>query len=532
MRQSNSTVRCIDIPIEELHSITEAVNSSNLPKEIASKINLIIATIEYLYQVIEDKSAAIGRLVRMIFGAATESARNIVGKVKESEKAVPEQAQADKPKIKGHGRNGASAYPGAALVHVNHESLSAGIACPGCVEGKLYEQKAPAPIMRFFGRPPIGASKYELEKLRCNLCGEVFKADLPKEAGQNKYDETVGAVIGVMKYGGGFPFNRIESLQASAGIPMPASTQWWEVVEDAAHRIYPAFEELKRQGAQSDVIYNDDTTGRVLELMKNKEDSERKGVFTTGIVCTGKNDEQKIALFFTGRNHAGENLTEVLKQRNSGLGAPIQMCDALSRNQSKEFETILSNCLVHGRRNFVDVYDNFPEECRYVTERLGKVYKNDETAKERSLSPEERLRFHQAESGPVMEQLHKWMKEQLADKKTEPNSGLGKAIAYMLKHWEKLTRFLEVAGAPLDNNLCERALKKVVLHRKNSLYYKTQCGAYVGDMFMSLIHTCNLNNINPFDYLTELQRNTASVFKTPRDWMPWNYQATLNALPP
>ena len=313
---------------------------------------------------------------------------------------------------------------------------------------------------------------------------------------------------------------------------MPASTQWWKVVEDAAHRIYPAFEELKRQGAQSDVIYNDDTTGRVLELMKNKEDSERKGVFTTGIVCTGKNDEQKIALFFTGRNHAGENLTEVLKQRNSGLGAPIQMCDALSRNQSKEFETILSNCLVHGRRNFVDVYDNFPEECRYVTERLGKVYKNDETAKERSLSPEERLRFHQAESGPVMEQLHKWMEEQLADKKTEPNSGLGKAIAYMLKRWDKLTRFLEVAGAPLDNNLCERALKKVVLHRKNSLYYKTQCGAYVGDMFMSLIHTCNLNNINPFNYLTELQRNTKSVFKTPSDWMPWNYQATLRALPP
>jgi len=144
------------------------------------------------------------------------------------------------------------------------------------------------------------------------------------------------------------------------------------------------------------------------------------------------------------------------------------------------------------------------------------------------LSPEERLRFHQAESG----KLHQWLSNQLAEKKTEPNSGLGKAIAYMLKHWEKLTRFLTVAGAPLDNNLCERALKKAVLHRKNSLFYKTQCGAYVGDMFMSLIHTCNLNNINPFDYLTALQTNTASVFKNPSDWMPWNYQATLNALPP
>jgi hypothetical protein len=291
-------VRCIDIPIEELHSITEAVNSSNLPKEIASKINLIIAAIEYLYQVIENKSAAIGCLIRMIFGAATESARNIVGKATKSEESVAEPAKADKPKRKGHGRNGASDYPGAGTVHINHNMLNAGMACPHCSEGKLYEQKAPAPIMRLFGRPPIGALKYELDKFRCNLCGEVFKAELPEEAGRNNYDETVGAVIGVMKYGGGFPFNRIESLQASAGIPMQASTQW-EVVEDAAHRIYPAFEELKRQGAQSDVIYNDDTAGRVLELMKNKEDSERKGVFTTGIVCTGKNDEQKTALFFT-----------------------------------------------------------------------------------------------------------------------------------------------------------------------------------------------------------------------------------------
>ena len=148
------------------------------------------------------------------------------------------------------------------------------------------------------------------------------------------------------------------------------------------------------------------------------------------------------------------------------------------------------------------------------------------------MTAEERLRFHQTESAPLMDKLYQWMQEQMKEKKTEPNSGLGKSIAYMLKHWDKLTRFLKVAGAPLDNNLCERALKKVVLHRKNSLFYKTQCGAYVGDMFMSLIHTCNLNNINPFDYLTALQRNTASVFKTPSNWMPWNYQAALCAQPP
>ena len=301
-------------------------------------------------------------------------------------------------------------------------------------------------------------------------------------------------------------------------------------MENTAHRIYPVFEELKRQGAQGEVIYNDDTTGRILELMKNNDESERKGIFTTGIVCT--EEDKKIALFLTGRNHAGENMTEVLRQREKDLEAPIQMCDALSRNQSKEFETILSNCLVHGRRNFVNVFDNFPQECEYVIEALGSVYKNDEVAKERKMTAEERLRFHQTESGPVMEELHQWLEGQLLQKKTEPNSGLGKAIKYMLKHWEKLTRFLKVAGAPLDNNLCERALKKVVLHRKNSLFYKTQCGAYVGDMFMSLVHTCKLNNINPFDYLTELQRNSSSVFKNPGEWMPWNYQATICAQPP
>ncbi len=76
----------------------------------------------------------------------------------------------------------------------------------------------------------------------------------------------------------------------------------------------------------------------------------------------------------------------------------------------------------------------------------------------------------------------------------EPNSGLGKAISYMLRQWPALTLFLREPGAPLDNNLCERALKKAILHRKNSLFYKTLNGAEVGDLYMSLIHTCELKS--------------------------------------
>jgi hypothetical protein len=83
-----------------------------------------------------------------------------------------------------------------------------------------------------------------------------------------------------------------------------------------------------------------------------------------------------------------------------------------------------------------------------------------------------------------------------------------------------------VAGAPLDNNVAERALKKAILHRKNSLFYKTLHGAEVGDLYMSLIHTCELNGVNSFDYLTELQRHSADVRRAPADWMPWNYRET------
>jgi hypothetical protein len=118
----------------------------------------------------------------------------------------------------------------------------------------------------------------------------------------------------------------------------------------------------------------------------------------------------------------------------------------------------------------------------------------------------------------------------LAEHKKEPNSGLGKAISYLLNHWLKLTLFLRQAGAPIDNNIVERALKRAILNRKNALFYKTLNGAAVGDLFMSLIHTCELNKANPFDYLTELQKHSEELKQKPAEWMPWNYRETLARL--
>jgi hypothetical protein len=342
-------------------------------------------------------------------------------------------------------------------------------------------------------------------------------------------------MIGLLKYGSGLPFHRLDGLQGDLGVPLPASTQW-DIVQAVAADLAPAFAELIRQAAQGQVLHNDDTTVKILELMGDRarqgapagaatdaSDSDgRSGLFTSGVVAL--RDGHRVALFFSGRRHAGENLARVLAHRAEQLPPPIQMCDALARNLPGELRTILANCLAHARRRFVDVYDRFPEPCRHLLESLAVVYHNDAVARERRLSPEARLHFHQEASRPTMERLHDWLTEQLDQKRTEPNSALGGAIGYMLRHWDPLTLFLRQAGAPLDNNLCERALKKAILHRKNALFYKTQNGARVGDLFMSLIYTCQLNRANPFDYLTELQRHADRLAVSPQLWMPWNYR--------
>jgi len=288
---------------------------------------------------------------------------------------------------------------------------------------------------------------------------------------------------------------------------------------------------LIRQAAQGEVLHNDDTSMRILRLAREPSD-KRTGVFTSGIVATQQG--QKIALYFTGRQHAGENLADVLKQRATDLRLPIQMCDALSRNVPKlapGVDIMIAHCLAHGRRQFVNIVQNFPDDCRYVLEMPGRVYAHDAGARERGLTPTQRLQFHQQHSGPVMEELHRWLEAQFAQKRVEPNSGLGQAINYVLRHWRGLTAFLRESNAPLDNNLCERALKRAVLHRKNALFYKTLNGAQVGDLFMSLIHSCELCEANAFDYLIELQKHSTELASQAAQWMPWNYRETLRRGP-
>jgi transposase len=554
MRNSPEIVEVNHTQMEEvLRRVDQALDEKD-----TKLIRAVFESYVYVADLVEDKNTSIRRLRQLLFGAGTEKTSTVTGR--ETEKTTPPssaaaatevaagQANTDEaktdasaeaepaPASPGHGRNGADAYQGAARIDVPHPSLSAGDPCPSCEKGTVYE-KAPGVVVRISGQPPLAATIYQLQKLRCHLCGQVFTAPAPEETDGPKYDATAGSMIGLLKYGSGLPFNRLEGLQGHLEIPLPASTQW-DIVEAVAAQLAPAFAELIRQAAQGDVVHNDDTTVKILELMgegrskilakgesEGNEADQRTGLFTSGVVALGEG--HRVALFFSGHQHAGENLAEVLKLRAAELPPPIQMCDALSRNLPGELQTIVAHCLAHARRNFVDVYDRFPEQCRYLLEALAVVYRNDAIARNRELAPEARLQWHQGASGPTMQQLHDWLTRQLEEKLTEPNSALGGAIRYMLKHWEKLTLFLRQAGAPLDNNLCERALKKAILHRKNALFYKTQNGARVGDLFMSLIYTCQLNQANPFDYLTQLQRHPDQLAASPELWMPWNYRAAL-----
>jgi len=520
-----------------LGAIVERTKLAALNAEDHAKLKAAMDTLAFLTAELQTKETSLDRLRRLLFGTKTEKTRTIVGPGAAPGAAGPGErpsAEASPPRP-GHGRTAAAAYTGADTVTIAHPTLRRGDSCSGCTKGRIYPLAEPATLVRITGMAPLGATVYERARWRCNLCGEVFTAPAPEGVGETKYDATATSMVGLLKYGCGLPFHRLETLQRAMRIPLPAATQW-ELVRDATPHLVPAWDELVRQAAQGEVVHNDDTTMKVLALTAeqrraaaaDEETEARTGVFTSGIVAT--RDGHRIALFFTGRKHAGENLADVLAQREAELAPPIQMCDALLTNTAGDFDTILANCLAHARRRFVDVVDTFPTEVRHVLETLREVYRTDALARERALSPDERLRVHQATSGPLMASLETWLHQQLDDHLVEPNSGLGAAIAYMLKHWSTLTLFLRVPGAPLDNNVCERALKKAILHRKNALFYKSLAGARVGDVFMSLIHTAELNGVAPFEYLVALQRHHQDVALDPSDWLPWNYEATLTEL--
>jgi len=391
--------------------------------------------------------------------------------------------------------------------------------------------------IRIHGHALLSAIRYALEKLRCSACGQIFTAGLPEGVGEAKYSPQARAVLAVGRYLLGLPLYRIEAYQAMLGVPVPDATQWDQIekVRDCAYRV---FEQMEQVAAQGELIFQDDTAVRILSLVQENSEiaaaaqaqglstaKARTGMHTTALAV--QVGEHTAILYYSGRRHAGENLQELLDKREAELDKPLAMSDALTSNEvADESRLIRCHCLAHGRRKFSDVADVFPQECQVVLAVVKQVFDHDEQAHDAQLSPSERLAYHQRLSGPLMEGLHTWLAKQVDDRLVEPNSSLGKAIAYLQGHWDTLTRFLHCEGAPLDNNLAERALKLFIRQRKNSLFFQNEHSAYIASVLTSLIATCLYAGVNAVEYLVALQEHRREVFADPAAWLPWAYASS------
>ena len=431
--------------------------------------------------------------------------------------------QPKKEKKPGHGRMPHTVYNGCDEIKVPLIGLAVGSVCPLDCGGRLYAYP-PGILIRIIGQTLAKPIRYEIEKLRCSSCLEIFSATLPAEVGPEKYDVSFKSILALMKYYVAVPFYRQEHFQNMLSFPLSDATQW-DLIEQLSGSCYPVFNELIRLAAQGKLIHNDDTPLKILEVITRikQGEAQRRGMYTTGLVA--RYQSHQIALFLNGTQHAGENLEAVLKHRAAELSPMIQMCDGLKANIPKTMQTILCNCLAHGFRKFEELFDYFPDECLPILQGLGNVFKYDEQT--RSMTGEQRIAYHQAHSAPVMTSLKIHMDSLMDESRVEPNSALGKSIHYMQTRWNEMTRFLEVVDAPIDNNVVERALKIAIRNRKNAMFYKTCYSAHLGGLITSLIYTCDLADENPFDYLNALQKNTDAVMRTPGDWLPWNYQDTL-----
>jgi transposase len=545
----------IDISEGEAENLITEIRQSNLKAETQELVVRVILGWGWLSRSLEQKKLSIKKLLRIFFGFKTEKTKpknkpkkkdtadkgeeKGASSSNESSSSVNSDgpatatstppAPSSNPKPKGHGKTGQKDYASAERMKVPHPSLKEKESCPSCGLGRLYSLGV-ACVLRFFGQAPIQAKVFELEQLRCSSCQEVFTAPLPESAGFNRHHESANAMVSFLNYGAGVPFYRLEGIQEQLGVPLADATQF-DMAEKVANAGQAVVEHMKKLASNAETQGIDDTSMPVLSLMKeNEEKTQRTGMQTTAVTATS--NDQKMALFTTGRNHAGENVGALLKDRNPQLGKVIQMSDAAPCNFSHDFMDLVTKalCLDHGRRNFYEILDEFPKDAKHVIDELGKVYKNEAQAKSASLSNDDRLVFHQTHSQPVLNDLNAWMEEKLENHEIEPNSPLGQAIAYFLKHWNGLTVFLRVPGAPLSNAETEQLIKRCVLRRKNSMFYKTLAGAWIGDVLMSLIETARYHKKNPIDYLSALQKYACKAREHPENWLPWTYQQTMATL--
>ena len=464
--------------------------------------------------------------------------RKLLGIEKSSEKlgSVLKQTKKTPRKKKNRHDNDDEAFTPVKPTVIVHPivGVDKGDTCRECLTGKVYKTE-PGSLLRITGQSPFKPEQHVMERLRCNACGAYFTAPLPTDVltdgtGGQKYGYSARSLMAIYKYFAGLPFYRQSSIQKLLGVKITASTVF-DQVELVCNDIYPVYQLLFNLAADAKHYYLDDTTNRILDakpIEKKARNSDkmrtRTGVYTSGVIATIA-DNRQIVLFETNIGHAGEFIDSILHKRSQSCAKPLIMSDALASNRPTGRDVTMSLCNSHARRQFVDVINHFPEEVEQVLTRYGEIWANDDHTKEEKLTPSARLAYHQAHSGPIMEEIKLWGETHLANETVEENSGLGKAIRYFIKHYDGLSYFCTLEGVKIDNNRIEAMLKIIVRDRKNAMFHKTLLGATIGDVITSVIATSSEAGINVFDYFTTLQREKEQAKANPENYLPWNYLA-------
>lgn len=318
-------------------------------------------------------------------------------------------------------------------------------------------------------------------------------------------------------------------MQKAAGNPVSPSSLF-EMSEDVMDASYPVFSMLCSLAAAGKQISYDDTGCKILSHLRGLEGKNRT-THTTGLVAKDENG-RIIKLFFSDERSGGKTIDELLKARAPDAKIIILMRDALAANNTDHENKVDAKCLVHARRPFWLFRDIFPEECKVFLDHISRIYLHEKICRTKKLSDSGRLEIHSKHSLPLMIAMRQEAKRLLDNNLVEHNTELGKALKYLDRHWDGLSKFCSVEGCPLDNNISERLMKSCIRHRKNSLFYKTDMGALVGDVVMSVGFTALEYGVDPHAYFTALQKNISDVHKNPDCWLPWNYATRQHAQEP
>lgn len=551
MAQETKKSRQEGIAVEEIVALQARVAAGQLQAEDLSRLGKLLELLLTLVQMIEHPKLKLRQIRRKLFGdreeppppavppsGAAEPAASAVPAVETTapenpetqptnsneEAGAPTEVEAPAQKRKGHGRRAARDCRGAELVTCLHQELSIGAVCPttDCA-GKLYDTVRPQEFLQWLGHPPLTATRYEQQVLRCGHCQQRFAAELPAGVKPQKYDETADVALVLNKYGLFTPWTRLAGLQQLCELPLAEATQW-ERCELVADALLPVFLVMEKAAAQAELVGADDTGVTILSHLKAQKclpEKERRATHTTGIVAQGARNI--IVLLKSGAHHAGEVIGQLFKLRQGNLGQPIQMGDASACNWDHEHEVIPAKCWAHAGRRFKALAAVFPDAAQFVRSSIAELYKTERKASKLKLSAGARLLLHQQESVFVLLRLSDWCAQQFEQRLVEPNSLLGKEIQYLKNHWHELTEFTRTAGVPLDNNATESALRRPALLRNNSMFFQTEHGAYVGGLLMSILATCRANAVNAWEYLLSAYRNARAVREKPEEWLPWRW---------